>query len=209
MKQRAALYVRVSTTEQSSDAQVAELKEYARRRGWQVSKIYRDEGISGAQRQRPGLDDLFTDARRRRFDIVLVHRFDRFARSLHQLITALVEFRQLGVNFASATEAIDTSLPHGELVFNILGALAQWERALISDRVRVGLNHARRRGKRLGRPPVGHLTEEELSQIRAERQRETTPYRELAKKYGISVFTAHTVCQGIRKHQVSNGGKHA
>src|SRR5579864_8979880 len=96
---RVAIYVRVSTTDQSTDAQVAELREYASRRGWKIWKIYRDEGISGAQNHRPGLDELLADARRCRFDVVLVHRFDRFARSLHQLITALMEFRQFGINF--------------------------------------------------------------------------------------------------------------
>lgn len=194
---KVAIYVRVSTPDQSTGAQVAELKEYASRRGWRIWRIYRDEGFSGALNSRPGLDELLADARRCRFDVVLVHRFDRFARSLHQLITALMEFRQLGINFASATEVIDTSLPQGELVFNILGALAQWERGLISERVRYGLAHARRQGKRLGRPPVGHLTKEEIKQLRAERATSGTPYRQLATKYGISVFTAHTMCKGV------------
>ena len=192
---RAAVYVRVSTTEQSTRVQESELKEYVQRRGWLVHKIYRDQAISGTRSSRPALDELMADCRRRKaaIDVVLVWKFDRFARSLRQLVNAFEEFRQLGINFVSATEAIDTSLPHGEMIFQILGAIGQWERALIAERVTAGLLHARRRGTRLGRPPLRKLDTSERNELRQERQRGTT-YRALASRYGVSVWTAHRLC---------------
>jgi len=193
---RAGIYVRVSTTDQNTGAQESELKDYAGRRGWKVEGIYRDRGISGAKASRPALDQLMGDCRRGRLDVVLVWKFDRFARSLRQLLTALELFRELHIDFVSSTEAIDTSLPHGELVFHILGALAQWERSIIGQRVRSGLQHARRHGKQLGRPPLTRLTREEVEQLRNDRKRSKTPFRLLSKRYGVSVWTAHRLCRG-------------
>ncbi|MGA7560421.1 MAG: recombinase family protein, partial [Terriglobales bacterium] len=103
-------------------------------------------------------------------------------------------FRALGVGFVSCTEAIDTSLPHGEMLFQIIGAIAQWERALIVERVKAGLEHAKSQGKRLGRPPRRVLTAEEISRLRKERFRTKAPFRTLAEKYGLSVWTVHTLC---------------
>src|SRR4029077_18039329 len=123
------------------------------RREWILYRVYCDKGVSGAKERRPALDALLVDARRKKFDIVVVWKFDRFARSLKQLLNALELFRTLGIGFVSCTEAIDTSLPHGEMLFQIIGAMAQWERSLIVERVRAGLQHARSRGKRLWRPP--------------------------------------------------------
>jgi DNA invertase Pin-like site-specific DNA recombinase len=140
------------------------------------------------------LDALLADCRRRSVDLVVVWKFDRFARSLKQLVNALDLFRQLGIGFVSCTEAIDTSLPHGEMLFQIIGAIAQWERSLIAERVRAGLQHARNEGKKLGRPPLRALTPQEAIKLRRERIRTKAPFRELATKYGVSVFTAHTLC---------------
>src|SRR4029077_5637438 len=140
------------------------------------------------------LDALLLDCRRKKVDLVVVWKFDRFARSLKQLLNALELFRTLGIGFVSCTEAIDTSLPHGEMLFQIIGAIAQWERSLIVERVRAGLQHARSRGKRLGRPPGRVLTPEETAKLRKERLRTKVPFRTLAVKYGISVFTAHRLC---------------
>jgi DNA invertase Pin-like site-specific DNA recombinase len=133
--------------------QEQELVEYAERRNWIVQKVYCDKGVTGATEKRPALDALLDDCHRRKIDVVLVWKFDRFARSLKQLLNALELFRGLGIGFVSCTEAIDTSLPHGEMIFQIIGAIAQWERSLIAERVRAGLQNARRQGKRLGRPP--------------------------------------------------------
>jgi len=124
----------------------------------------------------------------------VVWKFDRFARSLKQLLHALELFRKLGIGFVSCTEAIDTSLPHGEMLFQIIGAIAQWERSLIVERVKAGLQHARSQGKRLGRPPLRVLTPKDVAELRKERKRTKTTFRELATKYGVSVFTAHQIC---------------
>jgi DNA invertase Pin-like site-specific DNA recombinase len=117
MKQkRAALYVRVSSGEQHTEAQERALREYVHRRAWLLHKIYRDKGISGATANRPGLDELLKDCRHRSIDVVVVWKFDRFARSLKNLIAGLELCRALGIDFVSVTEAVDTSLPAGEML---------------------------------------------------------------------------------------------
>ena len=191
---RVAIYTRVSTTDQHPGMQERELVEYVRRRNWTVFKKYSDKGISGTVERRPALDALLADCRRRKIDVVVVWKFDRFARSLKQLLNALELFRILGIAFVSCTEAIDTSLPHGEMLVQIIGAIAQWERSLIVERVKAGLQHARSQGKVLGRPPLRRLTREEVVKLRKERVRNKVSFRTLAAKYGISVFTAHKLC---------------
>ncbi len=148
---KAAIYIRVSNGNQSPEMQLQELHQYAARRGWEISE-YTDRGHSGARESRPALDRLMTDARRRRFDAVLVWRFDRFSRSLRQLVNSLEEFRSLGIDFVSLHEGVDTSTPNGRLVFGIFASIAEFERELIRDRVRSGLAAARARGQTLGRP---------------------------------------------------------
>jgi DNA invertase Pin-like site-specific DNA recombinase len=128
---------------------------------------------------------------------VLVWKFDRFARSLRQLVSALELFRNFGIGFVSATEAIDTSLPSGELVFQIFGAIAQFERALIGERVKAGLGQARRNGKRIGRPPIRALTTEERIALRKE-HRGGKSLRQLAQAYGVTLWTAYSVCQAAQ-----------
>jgi DNA invertase Pin-like site-specific DNA recombinase len=191
---RAAIYTRVSTMDQHPEMQRDELVDYVKRRGWSLYKEYSDKGVSGIAERRPGLDSLLDDCRRKRVDVVVVWKFDRFARSLKQLLNALELFRRLGIAFVSCTEAIDTSLPHGEMLFQIIGAIAQWERSLIGERVRAGIQHARSQGKRLGRPALRELTRNEVTKLRRERIRTKTPFRKLAAKYRISVFTAYQLC---------------
>jgi DNA invertase Pin-like site-specific DNA recombinase len=193
---RIALYTRVSSVDQHDGMQQHELLQFVKRRNWRVYKIYSDKGVSGAIERRPALDALLDDCRRGRIDAVVVWKFDRFARSLKQLVNSLEVFRKLGIAFVSCTEAIDTSLPHGEMLFQIIGAIAQWERSLIVERVKAGLQHARSQGKRLGRPSLRELKPEEIGKLKNERKREHVPFRELAKKYGISVWTAHRICKG-------------
>ena len=191
---RVAIYLRVSTTDQHPEMQKRELLEYIARRGWTQCKVYCDKGISGAVEKRQALSALLADCRRVKTDVVVVWKFDRFARSLKQLLNALDLFRHLGIDFISCTEAIDTSLPHGEMLFQIIGAIAQWERSLIGERVRAGLQHARSQGKRLGRPPRRVLSKQEIRKLRNERLASKTPFRILAKKWGVTVFTAHAIC---------------
>ena len=196
MKQkRAALYVRVSSGEQHTEMQERALREYVQRRGWSQHKIYRDKR-TGATASRPGLDELLKDCRRRAVDVVVVWKFDRFARSLKNLIAGLELCRALGIDFVSVTEAVDTSLPAGEMLFQMIGAVAQFERSLIAERVKSGLANARANGKILGRPPLRKLTRKEVADLRKQRVHEKLPFRALAEKFGVSVWTAHRLCAG-------------
>jgi DNA invertase Pin-like site-specific DNA recombinase len=146
--------------------QLRELREYVERRGWDIMGDYVDR-ITGTKDSRPELNRLMADAKRRRFDAVLVWKFDRFARSTKHLLTALDEFRALGIDFVSLTEGIDTSTPVGKMTFTILGAVAELERSLIVERVKAGLRNARAKGKRLGRPRVA-VDARRIAALRAE-----------------------------------------
>lgn len=151
---RIAIYARVSTSNghQDPQLQIRELREYAERRGWTLVEEYIDAGISGAKDSRPALNRLMADAHRRRFDAVLVWKLDRYARSLRHLVNALAELEALGVAFVSLRDNLDLGTPSGRLMFQIIGAMAEFERALIQERVRAGLRNARAKGKKLGRP---------------------------------------------------------
>jgi len=151
---RAALYARVSTADQEPGNQVDELREYAARRGWVVHDVYVDRGVSGAKDRRPQLDALLEDARRRRIDVVLVWALDRLGRSLPHLVRTAEQLEAWGVDLVALTQPIDTTSPAGRLTFAVLGAVAQFERELLRERVAAGLRRARREGKRIGRPPV-------------------------------------------------------
>ncbi|MCZ6750563.1 MAG: recombinase family protein [Acidobacteria bacterium] len=151
---KAALYARVSTNNGHQDPamQLRELREYCERRGWQVFSEYVDAGISGSKEKRPELDRLMADAHRRQFDVLVVWKFDRFARSVSHLLRALENFQALGIEFVSLSEQMDTTTPAGKMVFTVLGAVAELERSLIVERVRAGIRNARAKGKRLVRP---------------------------------------------------------
>jgi len=152
---RVALYARVSTlNNQDPEMQLSELREYAARRGWQIAEEYTDQGVSGSKESRPALNRLMSDACRRRFDGILVWKIDRFGRSLKHLVNALADLAALGVAFISLRDNLDLSTPSGRLMFQIIGAMAEFERALIQERVRAGLRNARAKGRRLGRPRV-------------------------------------------------------
>lgn len=131
--------------------------------------------------------------------MVVVFKFDRFARSLKALISGLELCRSLGIDFVSVTEAVDTSLPAGELVFQMIGAVAQFERSLIAERVKAGIANARAKGKVLGRAPLRRLTPREIQSLRRDRNRERVPFRELAKRYSISIWLAHRLCSNKRR----------
>lgn len=150
-----ALYARVSTKNNGQDpeTQLLALREYASARKLEIFSEYVDIGISGSKDSRPALNRLMADARKRRFDTVLVARFDRFARSTRHLVLALEEFNALGVDFISLSESVDTSTPMGRMVYTVIAAVAELERSLIRERVVMGLQRARVEGKRLGRPP--------------------------------------------------------
>jgi DNA invertase Pin-like site-specific DNA recombinase len=184
---KTAIYARVSTGNgaQSPEMQIRELREYCRRRGWKNTREYVDIGISGAKEKRPGLDKLLADAHLRRFDAVVVWKFDRFARSVSHLLRALETFKALGIEFVSLSEQVDTSTPAGKLVFTVLGAVAELERSLIAERVRAGLRNARAKGKILGRPRK-LVNSQEVKRLRGE----GASWRAVAATLGVSPATA-------------------
>src|SRR5436190_2109031 len=149
---KAALYARVSTVDQEPENQLQELRRYVGARGWTGTE-YVDRGVSGTKDRRPALDRVMTDAKRRRFDVLVCWRLDRLGRNLKHLITLLDELQSLGVAFISLAEGIDATTPAGKLQMHILGAIAEFERGRIVERVRAGLARARAQGKRLGRRP--------------------------------------------------------
>jgi DNA invertase Pin-like site-specific DNA recombinase len=189
---RVAIYARISTANsgQSPEMQLRELREHAQRRGWEISCEYVDEGISGAKDRRPALDRLMADAHRRRFDVVLVWRFDRFARSVTHLLRALDTFRVLGMEFVSLCEALDTATPSGRMTFTVLGAVAELERSLIAERVKAGIRNAKAKGKRLGRPPA-------VADARriSERRASGASWRSIGRELGLSGETVKKIAQ--------------
>ncbi len=189
---RAAIYARVSTSGagQSPEMQIRELGEYCGRRGWTVAGEFVDVGISGTKEKRPELDHLLAEAHRRRFDAVVVWKFDRFARSVSHLLRALENFQALGIEFVSLTEGIDTSTPMGKMVFTVLGAVAELERSLIVERVKAGLRNARAKGKRLGRPRKV-VDAARIARLRAS----GLSWDAVAEKLGVGVATLYRAAQ--------------
>lgn len=194
---RTAIYARVSTSNNGQDPsmQTRELREYCERRGWKISGEYVDEGISGTKDSRPELNKLMADAHRRRFDAVVVWRFDRFARSVSHLLRALENFKALGIEFVSLSEQVDTSTPTGKMVFTVLGAVAELERSLIAECVKAGLRNVRAKGKRLGRPRVAV----DAARIGALR-RQGRSWREIVAETGISKGSAQRAFCGLPKN---------
>jgi len=193
---RAAIYARVSTNNgQDPTMQTRELKEYIDRRGWQLAGEYVDIGVSGTKEKRPELDRMMADAHRRRFDAVVVWKFDRFARSVSHLLRALETFRALGIEFVSLNEQVDTSTPMGKMVFTVLAAVAELERGLIVERVKAGLRNARAKGKRLGRPKAIV----DASRIAILRTRGCS-WRTIARQVGCSARTARRIGATLAKN---------
>jgi DNA invertase Pin-like site-specific DNA recombinase len=151
---RVALYARVSTLhgQQDPELQLSELREYAIRRGLSIHEEFVDQGVSGSKESRPALNRLMADAQRCRFDAVLVWKIDRFGRSLKHLVNSLADLSAYGISFISLRDNLDLSTPSGRLMFQIIGAMAEFERALIQERVRAGLRNAKAKGTRIGRP---------------------------------------------------------
>ncbi|MGE0709025.1 MAG: recombinase family protein [Planctomycetota bacterium] len=162
---RTAIYARVSTTDQSAQMQLDALREHAKHRGLEIVAEHVDHGISGTKDSRPELNKLMDAARKRQLDLVLVYRFDRFARSVKHLVLALEEFQALGVKFVSYAENLDTSTPMGKAMFSIIAALAELERNLIVERSMEGQRRARARGVHVGRPAT-EVDEDEIRYLK-------------------------------------------
>jgi DNA invertase Pin-like site-specific DNA recombinase len=192
---RVALYARVSTlNNQDPEMQLAELREYAGRRGWQIIEEFTDQGVSGCKESRPALNRLMSDACRRRFDAVLVWKIDRFGRSLKHLVNALAELASFGVAFISLRDSLDLSTPSGRLMFQTIGAMAEFERSLIQERVRAGIRNARTKGKRLGRPRV-IVDASRIASLRASGR----SWSHIEAELGVSKGTAQRAFAGLPK----------
>ena len=171
--------------------QLRELREYCQRRGFEITEEFVDKGISGSRERRPALDKLMIACRKRLVNSVVVYRYDRFARSLRQLVNALEEFRALNIDFVSLHEGVDTSTPNGRLVFGIFASIAEFERELIRDRVRSGLAAAKAKGKILGRPRVAANTQQ-IASLRDS----GASWRTISREVGVSVRTARRLAAG-------------
>ena len=191
---RVALYARVSTLNgQNPEMQLGELREYAQRRGWTIAGEYVDLGVSGSKESRPELNKMIAAAHARAFDAVVCWKLDRLGRSLKHLVTTIEDFQAYGVAFISLRDNLDLSTPSGRLMMHIIGAMAEFERELIRERVSAGIHAARKRGRRIGRPRAY------VNPAKVRELRETnTPWRSIAKQLGIGTGTA------VRALQQSN-----
>jgi DNA invertase Pin-like site-specific DNA recombinase len=188
---RVAIHARVSTVNHGQDVsmQTRELREYCKRRNLRIVGQYTDIGVSGSKDSRPELNRLMVDAKQRRFDTVCVWKLDRFGRSLRHLVNALAEFESLGICFISLKDNLDLSTPSGRLMFQIIGAVAEFERALIQERVKAGMRHAKANGKAIGRPKA-IVDSNKISRLRAS----GATWREIAETTGLSVGTVFSAC---------------
>jgi DNA invertase Pin-like site-specific DNA recombinase len=203
---KVAVYCRVSTPDQSVETQLHALWRFVEARGWDIHREYIDIGISGEKASRPELEALMQDAAALRFKVVLVWKFDRLFRSVEHMVQALQQFRSLGIDFVSMTEAIDTTTPAGKMVFTMLAAVAEFEKDLIKERTRAGLERARAAGKRIGRPRRS-VDRAKVGELRKEHS-----YREISKMLHIPVGTLHAAMQEpVQKGtgEFTNGQKNA
>jgi DNA invertase Pin-like site-specific DNA recombinase len=180
-----AIYARVSTDRQSTESQLSTLREYIKKREWNLFKEYIDEGFTGSNTKRPAFNEMMADAKKRRFDVLLVYKLDRLSRSLKDLIITLDDLKSTGIDFVSYDNSLDTTTPTGRLIFHVVGSVAEFEREIIKERVKSGLENARRKGKRLGRPPVSSALVEEAKRLRSQGM----PYRKIGLQLGIPEST--------------------
>jgi DNA invertase Pin-like site-specific DNA recombinase len=183
------LYVRVSTDDgrQDTELQKNELRTLAAKRGWTIYKIYEDHA-SGAQVSRPGLNELWRDCRQGKLDIVAVWSLDRLARSLKQLIDSLAGFGELGIDFVSLRQEMDTTTSAGRLLFNVVASVCEFERELVKERVVAGMAEAKRKGKKIGRPKNREFSPVEVEQIRDARVKQQVSIRALANRFGSTEY---------------------
>ncbi|HET6513581.1 MAG TPA: recombinase family protein [Thermodesulfovibrionales bacterium] len=205
-KERAALYARCSTHDKGQDPelQLAPLREYCQRRGFTITGEYVDNGISGTKERRPQLDRLMDAARKRQIDVVLVWKLDRFGRSLKQLVTALDELSGLGIGFISFQDNLDLTTPQGRLMFHIIGAMAEFERELIRERVKAGIDNARRKGKKLGRKGLAPIAKRKI--IETFEQNPSLSIREIAKATKQPPTTVHKILSFYRAGKLDRDG---
>lgn len=198
---KAAIYVRVSTQDQSCQMQEHDLMLYAKSMGFNVVKVYEDKA-TGTNSNRPALQDLFSDAAKKKFGVLLVYKLDRFARSLTHLVKALEQLQMLEIQFISLKDQIDLTSATGRLMAHLIGAFAEFEATLIKERVMAGLSNARRNGKRLGRPPTVNLA------TIIELKNNGMSLSAISKQLGVSKssvsksLTQHRLKKGLNKSEI-------
>jgi DNA invertase Pin-like site-specific DNA recombinase len=195
---KCALYARVSTPDQHVENQLLDLRKLAAQRGFEIVREYNDRGISGSKAKRPGLDTMLADARRGEFSVVCCAAFDRIARSTKNFLEIVDELHELGVEFISAREAIDTSGPMGRMFITLIGSIAELERSLIVERIRAGMRRAKLEGQRLGRAPLD-IDRDALVRDRLAGMSLTS----VAKKYGVSRASVVRFVREARRQAVA------
>jgi DNA invertase Pin-like site-specific DNA recombinase len=195
---KAAIYARVSTPDQHLEAQLYDLRDLAAKRDYTVIREFQDRGVAGSKSKRAGLDAMLSSARRREFDVLLVAAFDRIARSTKNFLEIVDELNELGIEFVSAREAIDTSGPMGRMFITLVGSIAELERSLITERIRAGMRRARLEGQRLGRAPLD-IDHDALVRDRLAGMSLT----KVAKKYGISRASVIRFVREAQRRQVT------
>ncbi len=195
MALRAARYLRVSRSDQDPRLQDDETNDFIARRGWDPFGTYTDHGVSGSKDRRPELDRLLGDAKRRRYDVLVVWRSDRLFRSLRHMVNTLDDLSALGIAFTSVTEPFDTTCPSGKLLLHIVSAMSEFERSLLIERTRAGVAAARRRGARVGRPPA-RFDHDQLVELREQ----GWSVRKIAASLGVGTST-------VQRHLVANGAR--
>jgi DNA invertase Pin-like site-specific DNA recombinase len=192
---RAVLYLRVSTVDQTTANQERELREVASRMGCEIVRAYKDHGISGTKGrdERPEFDRLLRDAAQRKFDMVMAWSVDRLGRSLQDLVSFLSELHALHVDLFLHQQGLDTTTPAGKAMFQMMGVFAEFERAMIAERVRAGLKRAKDEGKQLGRPRIAPELEKRIQAALSERKRTGEGVRGIAKRFGVDPSTVQRI----------------
>jgi len=199
MSKKVALYCRVSTLKsQTTENQVLELKKYCEGQGWTIHKIYEDKGISGAQHDRPALDEMLRDAENHRFNLLVVWKIDRIARSVVHLLEVLTTLRRLGIGFVSTTQAINTESAQGRMLLTFLGGISEFERELCSERIKCSMARCRAEGIKLGRPRIGFDLKKAI-----ELRQDGLGYKQIAKQMNIARTTLYRSLRAIPKTQTA------
>jgi DNA invertase Pin-like site-specific DNA recombinase len=201
-QKRVAIYARVSTLDKGQDpeTQLLALREYVAQRGFVLAGEYIDYA-SGTRDNRPQYRTVLDMVRKRQVDVVLVWRYDRFARSTQALVHALNEFHSLGVDFISYQENVDTTTPQGEMIFTVMASLAQFESALMSERVKAGMIHAKAQGKRISRPPIPVELQRRITELYAQ----GLPIHQISRQLGIGYGTAWNYVQRVKEELAPSG----
>lgn len=191
-KKVVAVYARVSTDRQAVDMQLEELREFVKRRGWTICQEYIDHGFTGSNMNRPALKEMMKAAKKKLFDVLVVWKLDRLSRSLKDLVNTIGELENVGIDFISYDNDLDTSTPQGRLLFHVIGAMAEFEREIIRERVKAGLENAKRKGRVLGRPGLHQSIVDDIPLFRGKGK----SYRTIGKELGISEAAARKVMKG-------------